>query len=268
MSVVKHEITLLLTSDQNNGAENVSADGSSFEVVLNEDLQLPIDALYANVKVDSATIWNVVPNILTGVNDKFYLDDNATPFVVTIDQGLYDLPSLAAEIDRQLVNLGADSGLLTFIGDNSTQRVTIQFNKIGLQIDFAQSDTMRAILGFDSRFSPVAASTIVGQTDDADSVAAFNNIEFFLIHSDLITRGFVLNNTSTDVVAQVHIDVSPGSQIIFSPFNPVIIQANELIQNPRRCINVRLTDHENQPVNTNGEFFSVKFIIEYFMLIN
>lgn len=260
---VTYQTTLLISSDTTNDRIQVSSDGSSFTVSLDNELKLPETAAVATVKVDSATIWYNTPNITTGENDKLYLDDNGTPYVVSIPTGLYSITDLNNAIDRELVNLGATSGLLTLVGDSSTQKSIIQFNKIGLQIDFTQTDTFRELLGFNSRLSPLAPSTIDGQTDTGDNVAAFNQVEYYLIHSDIISKGFTLGNYSSDIIAQVLIDVSPGRQIVYNPLNPDIITANELIKNPRASLTFRLTDQLDRPVNTLGELWSVKLIIEY-----
>lgn len=260
---VKYQTTLLLSSDTTNNDVSVSDNGSVFQVFLDSELKLPETAMVATVKVDSATIWYNTPNITAGVNDKMYIDDNGTPYVVTIPTGLYGITELNDEIDRQVVNLGGPSGLINLTGNNSTQKTVIQFSVIGTQIDFTQAQTFREILGFDSRLSPLAPSTVVNETDTGDNVAAFNQVEYYLIHSDIVSNGFTLNNYSSDIIAQVLIDTTPGKQIVYNPQNPDVITSNELIKVPRRSLTFRLTDQLNRAVNTLGEIWSVKLIINY-----
>ena len=112
--LVESEISLLVTSDPSQGAVNVSSDGSSFEIQLDEPIEVPKDALNVNVSVEEATIWWSIPNIITGVNDKIYIygdNDVAVPvpqlFVITIAQGLYDLTGLNNSVQSGLETLGA-----------------------------------------------------------------------------------------------------------------------------------------------------------------
>ena len=266
MTTVHYEIPLLLSSDTSSGATNVSSDGSRFTVNFDEPLEIPSNAVNCTIRSDKQTIWWTVPNIITGVNDKFYIDDG-TAYIVTIDQGLYDLPSLNQAIDRELVNLGAASGMIDLLADSSTQKVVIRYNVVGTQVDFTQVETFRGILGFNSRLSPAAPSTIVGETDTADSVAAFNQIEYFLINTDLISQGIRINNSYNNTITQVLIDVPPGSQITAQPFNPTKVSASNLIGSTRKSLDVWLTDQNNLGVNTNNETYSVSLIIEYTLIV-
>ena len=106
--IVPEEVSLLVTSDPAQGATNVSADGSSFEIQLDTPLSVPRDALSTHVAVEEATIWWSVPNVITDENDTFYIfgDDDTLPvpvpqlFTVVIAQGLYDLVGLNNALGR------------------------------------------------------------------------------------------------------------------------------------------------------------------------
>ena len=268
MTAVKYEIPLLLSSDTTSGASNVSADGSRFTVIFDEVLEIPADAVNCTLRSDKQTIWWTVPNIITGTNDTFYIDVNGTPYVVVVDQGLYDLPALNSAIDRELVNQGADTGIIDLIEDNSSQKVIIRYNVVNTQVDFTQAQTFRDLMGFNSRLSPLVPSAVVGETDTADNIAAFNTVEYFLISTDLISQGIRLNNYYSNTVVQVFIDVEPGSQITSNPFNPTRVAASNLIGTSRKSVDVWLTDQNNNPVNTNGEIFSLSLILEYTLLVS
>jgi hypothetical protein len=95
--MVEKETNMIASSDPDAGAINISADGSRFEIQLQDAIQLPAEAINVQIAVEEATVWWVVPNINTGVNDKMYItvprasDDALTAYVITIPQGLYDL---------------------------------------------------------------------------------------------------------------------------------------------------------------------------------
>ena len=86
-----YTIPLVLSSNVNNGATNKSSDGSTFSVDLDKPILVPKEAHHCYIQVQSATVWNTVPNIVEGVNDKFYFSYNGNNYVLTIEQGQYDL---------------------------------------------------------------------------------------------------------------------------------------------------------------------------------
>jgi len=273
---IEEEISFLVSSDPNQGAINVSSDGSQFEIQLDDPIEIPKDALNVNVSVEEATVWWTVPNIITGVNDTFYVygDDNqGVPvpqlFTVTIAQGLYDLTGLNNSLHSALESAGArvldGSGnplpLISFSADTATQKVLARFNYTNVYIDFSQAQTPYEILGF----NPIQYGAYVGAPLNvlAPNVAAFNQVNYFLIASDLVQRGIRFNNRYNQIISQVLIDVSPGSQIVSTPFNPPKSKANELAGTKRTNMRFRLTDDQFRPVNTNSEYFTARIVIKY-----
>jgi len=264
---VPEEISMIVSSDPNNGAVNRSSDGSYFEVQLQDGLKIPKDALNVNISVEEATIWWTVPNIITGENNKVYISgpdklDLLQNYVLTIEQGLYDLSGLNASIARELEAQGAKidpEPLITLSPDEATQKVQLRFNYATVFIDFTQNDTPREILGFDSAvYTPVPTNPIL-----APNVAAFNTVNYFLIHSDLTNKGIRFNNNYNQTIAQVLIDVPPGSQIVSKPFNPAKVNAQELSGATRTNLRFWLTDDNNNRINTNNEYWSARIVIHW-----
>ena len=264
---IPEEISMIVSSDPINGATNVSSDGSYFEVQLQDGLNIPKDALNVNISVEEATIWWSVPNVITGENDKMYITgpdtaDVITNYVITLPQGLYDLSGINAAIARELEIAGAKidpDPLITLSPDEATQRVQIRFNYATVSIDFTPNDTFRTILGFNSQvYTPVPNNPVL-----APNVAAFNRVNYFLIHSDLTNKGIRFNNNYNQTIGQVLIDVAPGSQIVSRPFNPARINAQELAGSSRTNLRFWITDDEDRRVNTNNEYWSARVVIHY-----
>ena len=268
--LVPEEISLILSSDPANGATNRSSDGSYFEVSFNpaNAIAVPKDALNVSMSVLESTIWWTIPNIQTGTNNKMYItgpniSNVSTNYTVTIPQGLYDLSQLNTAILRELENAGAktDPEPLIYIGaDNSTQKCTIRFNYLNTSVDFSQSQTIREILGFNTGvYGPYPT---IPYTISAQNTASFNQVNYFLLHSDLTSTGIRYNNSYNQTIAQVLIDVAPGSQIVYKPFNPSVIDC-PLAGTMKNNIKVWLTDDKNRRVNTNNEYFSCRLVIKY-----
>jgi hypothetical protein len=264
---IPEEISMIVSSDPINGATNISPDGSYFEVQLQDGLSIPKDALNVNISVEEATIWWSVPNVITGENDKMYITgpdtaDVITNYVITLPQGLYDLSGINSAIARELEIAGAKidpDPLITLSPDEATQRVQIRFNYATVSIDFQPNDTFRTILGFNSAiYTPVPNNPVL-----APNVAAFNRVNYFLIHSDLTNKGIRFNNNYNQTIGQVLIDVAPGSQIVSRPFNPARINAQELAGSSRTNLRFWITDDEDRRVNTNNEYWSARVVIHY-----
>ena len=90
MSLLNCEESYFFSSDERNGAQNKSQDGSTFSVQLNNPISIPKESIYCTLEVSSATIWNNTPNISSAIgNNKLYLHtevdaDLGPDFVITI----------------------------------------------------------------------------------------------------------------------------------------------------------------------------------------
>lgn len=274
MSFVEQEVSFIVSSDPDAGAINRTPDGSSFEIQLQDGLKIPKDAVNVSVSVEESTIWWVVPNIIEDVNDKIYIfgdnDDEKAPvaqlFTVQIPQGLYDISGLNQAIISGLEAQGAktvEEPLITLQPDEATQRVKIRFNYDNVYVDFSQPNTFHEILGFEKQqYGPYPSSPI---DILAPNTAAFNTVNYFLITSDLVQKGIRFNNRYAQVISQVLINVSPGSQIVSTPFNPAKTASQELAGTIRSNLRFNLTDDKLRPVNTNGEYWSARIVIKYHM---
>ncbi len=265
---LEYRLPFIFSSSPEAGALNISPKGSSFEVLLDNPIVIPRQAKNCYITVQNATAWWNIYNIEEGVNDQIsvtYFDGLISVTVVlTIDAGLYDLDHLSAEIQRELNANGLPSDLFQLIPDQASQKTVIQFNTAGVQVDLSIPRNFSTILGFDERLVPALLTTGV-QFEKSDNIANFNTVDYLLIHSDLVSRGIQINGIYNNTIAQLLIDVAPGSQIVSKDFNIPQIPANELIGEKRRNLRFWLTDQDNNLVDTNGELFSVRLIIHYFL---
>ena len=261
--VSKKQIAYIFESGEDTGAVNKSADGSVFSVQLDEAIALPRGAYDCTLEVVSMRAWNTVPNITAALgNNQFRVSVGGTTYNITIADGLYDTNSLSDFIQNELVNQGLDRETLTLVADFATERVVISFGAVGVQVDFAIADSVRSVLGFDARLSPLAPSTVVGQTDPGDTVAAFNNVENFLIKSDIVNSNIPVNNSFDQTIAYLPITARSGSQITNEPINPLRIDASTLKNGGRNYFTFRLTDQAGNPAAT-GEAFGLTVVIRW-----
>ena len=212
--------------------------------------------------------YTVSPNVVNqavGSNSFSRLRAGPTAlYTITIPQGLYDLSGINSAIQRELENAGAQidpNPLITLTPDEPTQKVEMRFNYTTVEVDFTQPDTPRDLLGFaNAVYGPYGGAPI---NILAPNIAAFNQVNYFLIHSDLTNKGIRFNNNYNQTIGQVLIDVSPGSQIVSRPFNPARIPVPELGGAKRTNIRMWLTDDDDRRVNTNGEYWTARLVIRY-----
>lgn len=262
-----NEHSFIVSSDPVNGAQQINSDGSSFDVYLPTPLIVPEKATNITVTIDSGDVWWSVPNILSGINDKFYIsyDDGtgAVDYTLTVEQGLYDLTGLNSAIQRELENLGAPASpsLVSLTADNNTQKVILTRNYTQIVIDFTPADTFRDILGFDSQI--LASNPTTPVNNSADNVANFNTVNYFLVHSDLVSKGLQFNGRYNQILGKINIDVAPGSQIVYTPQVPTRVDASNLRGVSRNSIRFWISDDQNRSINTNGEYWSMIITLRY-----
>jgi hypothetical protein len=272
MALITKHISLLLSSDEANGATNKTADGSEFSVELdNENIVIPESAVDCNIWVQDAEYFFTFPNVLTDVNDKMRItyDNGVDPlfdYTLTIPQGLYSITDLDEIIQVLLLNQPGypeASPLIELIGQDATQKVLIKYNYDGVRVDLTAGDTIRDLIGFDAGLYPNAGNSLANTFDTAQNVAAFNTLKYVLFSCDLCDNGFASNNRYDFYVCRSLIDKAVGQQIVYAPPLKQKLNASNLIGKKLSRTRVKLLDDRGQDVNTNNETYSIHVIIEY-----
>jgi hypothetical protein len=267
MPLLHCEEAYFFSSDLKNGAKNKSVDGSTFSVQLNSPIAIPKESIYCTLEVTTATIWNVSPNISAAIgNNKLYLTYGSIGNVITVADGLYGVDELASSIQREMVDRGLPSDLIILTADPATQKVIITFNYPNTRINFDFPNTFRDILGFNERRVPLVDQT-AAYSEVGDTTAEFNRIVNYLIKSDIISDGISVNAISDSVIADVLITAAPGSQIVYTPYNPPKANADELAGHRKNFFNFRLTDQSGRAVDTLGENYSFTIVIKYVLRV-
>jgi len=205
--------------------------------------------------IQSSVFWSI-PNISANLNNNVLNFNEGGAHSLTFDPGLYDLNSLNENISQYMVNNGLSSDLIVFTGDSSTSKVSVQLNSATVVIDWTTS-TVSGILGFTS---PSAGPVTSGTYIEADNIANLNSVTSILINCNF-SSGVYFNNKKSTVIASIVPNVSIGSQIIYEPINPISSQVHV---NHIDEISFWLTNQNNEPIDTNGESYSIlgEFVLE------
>lgn len=270
---VAHNYPFLFNSSQASGAQNISTDGSRFSVQLPTPLNIPAHALTCTIELHSARIWYISKNISAEYkNNLLHVTTaqvstigTASPFIITIPDGLYASNDLNKFLSREFVNLGFPSNLVVFGGNTATQKSVLTF-LANTQVDFTQADSVNQILGYNARLVP---TTLLheGYSDEAENNAQYNRLESYLIKTDLISTGIPTNNYTDGTLGTVPISTanSPGTLITYEPSNVLTCDASELIGASKSYITFRLTDQLGRAVDTVGEDYGFVIVLRYTM---
>ena len=265
--IINKEMSIFFSSDEKNGAENVSSDGSSFQVSLNKPLSIPRAAVQCKLGITQASVWNTSANISPEFgNNVFSFITGSGITNISIPEGLYSVVGLNTYLGTQFTNLGFPTNLITISGDDATQSIILTFLEAGTQVDFTVGGSCRGVLGFSARLSPEMPQA-AGYSDYGDNEAAFNRTNSYLIRSDIVSYGIPINNKAANIIAQIPITAAPGSQINYQPTNILWCDASELIGQTRLNLSFVLNNQSLQVAPTSGDNWSFILTIAYSILL-
>ena len=258
MSYIKKSFDVLFSSDPANGAINRSADGSTFTVNLEgSGLGIPRNATNVNLQVVNSELWWNTPNIVAGQNANFRYTTGGVTYTVVIPTGLYSVSQLDTAVNRETGN----QDLFLIEPDVGQGKIQITFKNAGDSIDFSYPQSFNDLIGFEAKSypSPGANQTIVGP-----NTAKFSETSYFLIQSDITNQGLLFNGTYDSIIAKILITSHPGSQVLYQPVNPTLIDASNLLGDRRRRYQFSLLTNTKERADTLGEYWSVQLRISYF----
>ena len=230
---------------------------------LQNPILIPSDVKTCSLRVISSDIWNLVSNVSATLGNKIDIQlGGAGPvYTLTIPEGQYSVAALNAAVENQLVTQGLVATNLVITGDAPTQRVAFTSDVAATIISFPAADYLWNVLGFAQ--GDALTLTLAGVRYLAPEIAKFNNINTFLIHSDLIDAGIPANGDYYGIIAKVPITSPSGSLITFQPSYPIAVDASNLIGARVQSVSVWLTNETGwQRVDTR-ENFSVLVELSY-----
>jgi hypothetical protein len=251
--LVPIEVPILISSNPTLGNVKVTDNGSSVEVVLNQSVDIPQDALSLYVEAESTTMWNTNPNVILGVNDTIIIDGISYFF----PEGLYDLTA----INKQVALFVNSPTKYVFTADDVSGKLILTINSAVLTtIDFA---TMYYFFGYNPGSYSNAGFLGVPYLLYAPKKANFNYTNYYLVHCNLVPNGLLYNNSYSSIVTDIPIEVGTLEQIVYTPTNPCRLDCGNLAGSKITSIKVWITDDSNRLIKTNDEYFSVRLSINY-----
>lgn len=259
---MEYTIPISINSSATLGATLISEGKDKFTISNQNGLfEIPREAKVATVELNNATVWNTIYNISSNKqNNKFRFTELGTDYDVTFSDGLYDLSALNTALNRELTAQGLASGIVTLQGDDATQKVVVIWTTLTQSIDFTIADSCRTILGFDSAVYSSGAVT-PGYTIAPNS-ALFNLIDYYLINSDLVTDGIMINGKYQSVISKMPIQAPVGSQSVYIPYNPIKTDISNRIGTVIQKMYCYITDQNGGELELTDDW-SFDIIVRY-----
>jgi hypothetical protein len=242
-----------------------------------------------------AGAFNNGPSVVLGWNGRIVFTTAANSFInatspnagrftqvlgaqaIAVPPGLYNIDQLEAQIKLLMVANGLTASeadaFINFTGDEARQLTIITLvcplAESPYSFTFGRDGLygFEKLLGFTDWPPPPTSKTLVGlfpQTSfTGNSVASFNTLNYLLLHTDLVPRGIRFNGDFAQIVAQVSVNVNTGNQIVYEPQNPPVCDGTNLVGAQRTKATFWITNDVNQPIDTFGEYWSVRLLIKY-----
>ena len=240
----------------NNSGSTYQADNgykNRFTILLSRPITVPVHAKNVMLKCLYSSIWNTSPNLMENQTLTFY-NPTGDPFHIVFNAGLYGVQDMQDNLTRRLEDLGLADDYLSFTANYATQKVIIVFKYQGTKIDFrtSSSQLLRNLLGFDAKeLAAMNNNAFV----EGDYPAQFNQINSFHVGTSLLNGGGIrINDSENSIVTIIPINNAPGSQILFTPFNPISLPADQLCGNMINTVKFWITDEKQRDIVLNEPF--------------
>lgn len=185
--------------------------------------------------------FHSIPNIETGVNDKFYHGEGK---VVTVAEGAYEIEDLETTLKAAV---GKDVEL-ELKPNNNTLKANIKCSE---QIDFTKDGTFASLLGFDSKILAPGVKHV------SDRPVNIMKVDVIRVECNIV-RGSFNNGTEGHVIHEFYPNVGPGYKIVEVPNTIIYLPVNvKRINNVTIC----LKDQNGERINLRNESISIRLHI-------
>ena len=256
--------------------ENISTLGSSFTYRFKTPPRIPADAEDPQISLIQSSLWYVQPNVssvLANNTLNIQYETGGDAFDLTFQDGLYSLLALQAALKTNLYELntatnGVTGDEITLIADNAQQKLYFRVKPSDttgdITINFGDSK-MASFLGFENNDTFTAENDGLSRDILGGDTAKFNGqLSYFIMNCSLSSGSYDSDgNFNGSQIAQMFpTSISPGSQLVHVPNNPIKCSANIAGQTISSCT-FSVTNQDGTLQDMRGEEFSALVVLEY-----
>ena len=190
-------------------AMEVKFNSNFYRMSLNRSIDLS-DGSYV-MGVISFNTYNSIFNI-TEKNNLLYYNDTINNYIITLPYGAYEISQINEEVFRQISNVHNISDIslspIKISANESTLHSVIDID-INYSIDFRKENTLRNILGFDSK-------VLYSGYNYSDKKVNIIDIDRIHLCSDSII-GSIRNGHPSNILFTIILNEAPGAKIVREP---------------------------------------------------
>ena len=178
------------------------------------------------------------------------VDEGATWYEIHFAVGCYEHKDINTELQRLIVEKCSGNKDDIILKPNRNTFQTIMTISENAQVDFDIANSIRTVLGFDSKIYTSGRHL----SEHTVNIMRVNSI---FVHTDVIGSAYV-NGSQTPVIYSFFPDTPPGGKIIVQP--SVLIYLPISISVISRLTSW-MTDQDNRELNLRGEELTIKYHI-------
>lgn len=225
--------------------KDVKGSSQNFTVYMKPPLILDASDTY-EIALMNASIWYSWYNINS--SNQIFRYYNGTEWkTITIPPGAYNITDINTYIQKIIARSDGERNKdsIAFIPNYNTIHSEVVL-KNGYKIDFTVKNSLRAVLGFDSK--------IVDSTSDSDSLVDITHVNSVLVHCDLVSESYI-NGSLGDTIYSFSPDKPPGYLLSIQPNESKYLPITRVSRIDR--INIRITDQDGEEIDLNNEQTSI-----------
>jgi len=213
---------LFISSTQISSGQ-LDSNGSRLRLNFNNPIIVPKTK---KMRILSTSLWYDMPNITAELGNTIEFIYDLDVYTFTINPGLYSLKDLQERISEIEHNEGLPKPFIELIADESTSLISFRVNSgaLAFSMDYETNNYIfKNLLGFTGTHN-IANNN---KWEESTNKATLNQVNMIYVHVSFANGGYFNNSSGSNICAEILINVTPGTQILHTPYHPIVCNVNE-----------------------------------------
>lgn len=251
--LVPIEFPLLVSTSKISSNCTVSQNGAQIDVFLSQPIKIDKNAQNCYITLEYVQLWYNQYNI-DSTNDTFMINGVSYQML----HGLFTTAQVLTNFTAIITGAGFLATDIFFTPDPASNTVTLTYTGAINPVTSALT-TFGVFFGFnDDSLSAHPSPWISPNTPQV------NSTDNFELHCDLVDTGMIRNDSYSQLLSDIPINVAPYNLIQYSPTLPCKLSCN-LAGKAITKYRVWITDDQQRLINTQGEKWLARLSINYLL---
>ena len=220
------------------------------EYTVNFIRPIELDSTDYEIALTSLETYYSFPNIEEGVNNVFAYKKtpDSDSIIIKLPTGNYSISNIANEIRNQIGDIEYQDNIVLSQND-ATLKAVFKLSP-NYRIDFTVPNSIRTVLGFDSR---IVGGLPNQKYYEGDNIVNILDVNTIMVNCDLVNDSYN-NRELSPILYSFFPNVPPGYKIVINVSNPIYLRINKRTIN---SITLSLTDENNNLLNFRNEEITI-----------